>query len=91
MHLKPSFAVKDNLYLWLDHGAKICVFLDPDAFYILLRQSMQLRLVLEIQTENYLRVEGVEHVGPIRRCLWTPAQTMAILSPTHYLQYFPWR
>ena len=50
---------------------------------------MQLKLALETQTDNYLQVEGVGHVGAIRRCLWTPAQRMAILSPTHYMQFYP--
>jgi hypothetical protein len=50
---------------------------------------MQLKLAQEPQTDNYLQVEGVEHVGAIARCLWTPTQTMAFLSPTHYLQYYP--
>ena len=36
-----------------------------------------------------IHVEGVGHVGAVRRCLWTPTQHMAILSPTHYLQYYP--
>jgi hypothetical protein len=79
MHLNPLFAVKDHLYTRLHHGAKISVFPDPDAsYYILWRQSMQLRLALETQTENFLQVEGVGHMGPIRRFLCTPTQSMAI-------------
>ena len=50
---------------------------------------MQLRLAIETITDNYLHVEGVGHVGAVRRCLWTPTQRMSILSPTHYLQYDP--
>ena len=50
---------------------------------------MHLRLAIETNTDNYLDVEGVGHVGAIRRSLWTPTQRMAILSPTHYLQYYP--
>ena len=49
---------------------------------------MQLKLALETQTDNYLQVEGVGHVGSIRRCLWTPEQRMAILSPTHYMHFY---
>ena len=81
--------MKDNLYIQLDHGSRISCFPDPDAFYILRRQTMQLRLAIETNTDNYLHVEGVGHVGAVRRCLWTPTQRMAILSPTHYLQYYP--
>jgi hypothetical protein len=50
---------------------------------------MRLRLSLKTETDNYLQVEGVGHVGPIRRCLWTPGQTMTVLSPSHYQEYFP--
>jgi hypothetical protein len=50
---------------------------------------MQLTLAFETQSDNYVQVEGVEHVGAIRRCLWTPQQRMAILSPTHYMQFYP--
>ena len=50
---------------------------------------MHLRLAIETNTDNYLDVEGVGHVGAIRRSPWTPTQRMAILSPTHYLQYYP--
>ena len=50
---------------------------------------MHLRLAIETNTDNYLDVEGVGDVGAIRRCLWTPTQHMAILSPTHYLHYYP--
>ena len=89
MYLSPTFDIVDTLYIRLNHGSKICVFPDPNAFYILRRQSMRLRLALETETENYLQVEGVRHVGPIRKFLWTPEQSMAILSPTHYLEYFP--
>ena len=89
MYLNPTFTVKDNLYIQLDHGAKISCFPDPDAFQILRRQSMQLKLALETEIDNYLQVEGVGHVGAIRRCLWTPAQRRAILSPTHYMQFYP--
>ena len=34
-HLNPTFAVKDHLYIKLDHGSRISCFPDPDAFYIL--------------------------------------------------------
>ena len=54
MYLNPTFTVKDNLYIRLDHGSKISCFPDPDAFQILRRQSMQLKLALETQTDNYL-------------------------------------
>ena len=69
MYLNPTFTVKNNLYIQLDHGSKISCFPDPDAFQILRRQSMQLTLALETQTDNYLQVEGVGHVGAIRICL----------------------
>ena len=68
-YLNPTFAVKDNLYIQLDHGSKISCFPDPDAFYILRRQTMQLRLAIETNTDNYLDAEGVGHVGAIRRIL----------------------
>ena len=88
-HLNPTFAVKDNLYTQLNHGSRISCFPDPNAFYILRRQTIHLWLTIETNTDNYLNVEGVGHVGAIRRSLWTPTQRMAILSPTHYLQYYP--
>ena len=50
---------------------------------------MHLRLAIETNTDNFLDAEGVGHVGAIRRSLWTPTLHMAILSPTHYLQYYP--
>jgi hypothetical protein len=61
-YLNPTFSVKDNLYIRLNHGSKISCFPDPDAFQILRRQIMQLKLALETQTDNYL-------LGAIQRCL----------------------
>jgi hypothetical protein len=60
-YLNPTFAVKDNLFIQFDHGSKRSCFPDSDAFQILWKQSMQLKLALEIQTDNYLQVKGVGH------------------------------
>jgi hypothetical protein len=35
MQLNPSFDIDDTLYIKLNHRLKICVFPDPNAFYIL--------------------------------------------------------
>ena len=67
MYLNPTFTVKNNLYIRLNHGSKISCFPDPDAFQILRKQSMQLKSALETQTDKYLQVEGVGHVGAIQR------------------------
>ena len=36
-----------------------------------------------------LIVEGIGHVGALRRCLYIPSLTASLISLTHYLDYFP--
>ena len=88
-HLNDRYRIEDNHFFKLDGGADISIFKHLQAFSVLKHARHSIAFGLTVGDNWTLKMHGLGHVGPLRKCIWAPTQEMLILTQTHYQRWFP--